>query len=171
MKHESSLKKKLEVKEVKFNLDTYIENYIKDENLKDEVKNANIILLPYNNFREIKGPIFFENNAELYDYLLTNTKDKKVEICVEEEDYKEIALHDELINLGIIFLQDVALTVVAGLILEYIKNKIDSRKPKVEVTLIEKEEKSYKEFKYEGDPEYLSETLDSYLTKRNKNDN
>lgn len=170
MRHESVEKEKLEVKEIKFNMDIYLQNYIRDKNLKAAVKNADIILLPYNNFREVQGPIFAEENIRFYDYLFANAKNKKVEICVEEDDYKEIALHDELINLGIIFLNGLLLPIISGLILDYIKNKRGNRKSKVKVTLIEKQGNSYQEFKYEGNPEYLSQTLDNYVNNKDKNE-
>ncbi len=171
MKHESNEKNKLEVEDLDFNIDLYLEKYIKNEDLKNTLKVADIVLLPYDSFGDKQGPIFPEQNSEFYNFLSENFENEKIEICVETDDYVELTLHGELINIGTILLKDIAIPVICTLIVNYIESKIGNKKSKVKVVFIEKQGNSYKEFKYEGNLEYLSETVDNYLNKGNENGN
>lgn len=165
MIHETDEISNLTVEEVNFNLEDYISDFIRDKELEGSVREANVLLLPYKEFREVRGPLFPEAYSQFYDYLLENLNDSKVELCVEEEDYKEVALHDETINLGLMFLTGIVLPVVSNLISEYIISSHDNKKVNVKVSFIEKEGDKYKKFDYEGDSKYLKDTIETYLKK------
>lgn len=166
MIHETDKKNNLIVEEINFDLEKYIQDYIKTDYLEGNIRESNIVLLPYKNFKEIDGPIFPEAYSQFYEYLLDNFKESKVEICVEEKDYKEVALHNDLINLGLVFVNGIILPVVANIITEYIKSKRNNRKTNIKISLIEKEGNKYKRFDYEGDSQYLHDTIKAYLKKR-----
>lgn len=166
MIHETNKKNGLTVEKVNFNLENYIKDYIKDKSLEDKIREANILLLPYQNFREKQGPIFPEAYSQFYEYLLDNIKDSKVEICVEEKDYKEIALHDETFNLGLILLNGIVLPVIANIIFEYIKSMRNNKKVNVKVSFVEKNGDKYRRLDYEGDSKYLKDTIETCLKKR-----
>ncbi|MDO0823321.1 hypothetical protein [Desulfosporosinus nitroreducens] len=170
MIHETDNINNLEVNKVNFDLEPYLEKHIRNDELAKEIRNADIVLIPYNNFREINGPIFSEETVRFYAYLTDNLGGRTVEICVEEEDYKEIALHDETFNLGIMFLNGMLLPVLVNIISEYIKSLRGEKRANVKVTVVQREENSYREFKYEGDSRYVVETVETYL-KKGENDN
>lgn len=166
MIHETDKRNFLTVDEVNFNLENYISDFIKDKELENSVREANVLLLPYQRFKEVQGPLFPEAYSQFYDYLLENLKDSKVELCVEEDDYTEIALHDETINLGLILVTGIILPVISNLISAYIVSLRDNKKVNVKVSLIEKEGDKYRQFDYEGDSKYLTDTIETYLKKR-----
>lgn len=166
MIHETDKKNNLIVEEIDFSLENYIQAYIKNNELKSNIRESNILLLPYKNFREIEGPIFPETNSQFYEYLLDNFNESKVEICAEEEDYKEVALHNDLVNLGIILLNGILLPVIANCISEYIKSKRNNKKTDIKILLIEKDGDKYKKFEYEGDSQYLNDSINAFLKKR-----
>lgn len=170
MIHETNKENKLDVKSVDFDLDKYIKKYIRNTALAQEIRNADIIMLPYSNFKEIIGPMFPEVSLEFYEYLCEVFEENKVEICIEDDDYKEMVLHDEIFNLGLMFINGILFPVIASAIFDYVKAKRGERKVDVKVTFIEKEDNKYKEFRYEGDSKYLVETVENYLEKRNSNE-
>jgi hypothetical protein len=166
MIHETDKINNLTVEELNFDLNSYISEFIKDKGLETNVREADVLLLPYSGFKEVKGPVFPEAYSQFYDYLLENLKDNNVELCVEEDDYKEVALHDETVNLGLILLTGIVLPVISNLISEYIKSLRDNKKVNVKVSFIEKEGDKYRKFDYEGDSRYLTDTIETYLKKR-----
>lgn len=166
MIHETDKRNNLTVEEVNFKLENYISDFIRDKELENSIREANVLLLPYHGFKEVKGPLFPEAYSQFYDYLLENLKDSKVELCVEEDDYTEIALHDATINLGLIFLTGIVLPVISDLISAYIVSLRDNKKVNVKVSFIEKEGDKYRQFDYEGDSKYLTDTIETYLKKR-----
>lgn len=171
MFNETNKTNDLVVKKVNFTLEQYLRDYIRDCELSEAVRNSDIVLLPYNSFREYKGPLFPEATIEFYNYLATNSKGKRVELCVEEEDYKELAMHNEVFNLGVILLNSLIMPLLVCLIMEYVKSKRGEKKVDVKVTLIQKDENGYQEFQYEGDSKYIVETFDTYLRRGYTDDN
>lgn len=163
MKHEINQTNTLRVGEIDFNLDSFIEKFVKDKELNNNILKAELVLLPMSNFRNIEGPFFPEANADFYNFLVDN--EINAEFCIEEQDYKELALHDESINLGLILINGLMLPVIVNLISDYIKSKRGERKANVNVTIIEKKKGSFREFKYEGDPEQLNGAIKSYFDK------
>jgi hypothetical protein len=123
MIHETTKVNDLQVQDVDFNIDSYLTEYIRDEKLAENIRTADVVLLPHKNFRELEGPFFSEAAVGLYQFLMKKLEENKVEICVEEDDYKEIALHDETLNLGIILLNGFILPIVVNVISEHIKSQ------------------------------------------------
>src|SRR5690606_26671663 len=89
-----------------------------------------------------------------------------VEAAVEEEDYRELALHSELVILAHLLVTEAALPVTLGMITNYIWARVHTprrdRAVRVELTVVDdrKARKRTKTFTYEGTPEHFPEACE-----------
>jgi hypothetical protein len=99
--------------------------YISD-NLRQQLSQSNILLLPLENFREGTGIIFPIGTDEVFNYLRENSPDDVcVDILVEDGDYKEIALFsDFLIILGGFIVKFIGAPIFVNLVSNYLIKKI-----------------------------------------------
>ena len=103
--------------------------YIGDA-LRDQLLRANVLLVPIEGFRERTDPMFPQGTEELLQFLRESPdEDIKVDICIEDQDYRELALHFDLLVLAGAVVTLVVAPVVADLISEYIKRHLGSREP------------------------------------------
>jgi hypothetical protein len=162
MLHESHEKNKLIIKDTDLNFESvYSKPYFPKEH-EEEIKKANLLLIPIESFRNFNKPVFPEETNKFYDYLREHNKDGlNTEIVIADEDYLELELHSELINLPYLILDKALLPIVIGLITNYIYEKKFTlgRKPKMKVTMSVVEGKKSKSISYEGDPENFERTI------------
>ena len=166
MKHETNKENELIVKESSDSFQNWIaKDYISRE-LKNELKQADVLIVPIENFRGIDNPVFPEGTEQLYTYLMkqfSSNDEYNIDICIDDEDYMELALHDDLINLGYFVLTIGVAPIFVNLISDYISNKFLSysqdRKIKTSISIVE-DDGSSKEIKYEGDIEHFSSVID-----------
>ncbi len=157
------------IEKIDFKLEEYIEKYIQSEYIKEELKKSDLILLPYENFRDQKGPLFPENFLNFYSYCKENFRDFNTEICIEEDDYKEIVLHSNDLNLGKWLVGAIITPVIVNLISGYIENEIGADKldkTNIKIEIIENE--GYKKISYEGDIENFKEIMEVFEKNENK---
>jgi hypothetical protein len=160
--------------------DLIIENTDEDFNswsgrdfLSDQVRksilNKNVLIVPIEKFRDYSNPLFPVGTEELFHYLKDNSENKlSVEVCIDDEDYKELALHSDLIIIcGFVVTVFVA-PILVNLISSYIENRWvkkshkESTKLKVEITVVDND-KGSKKFKYEGAAKDFKETMNEAL--------
>ena len=163
MNEESQTETKLTVEDSTENFSTWINRpYIPDE-LKQPLSSANVLIVPREGFREHPEPIFPVGTEELLNHFRDN-KEKGIvpDICIADQDYKELALHDATIILGTIVVADIIADIVADLISEYIKkrwkSKEDDAKIKIQLTVVEPDGKASK-LLYEGSVKDFNSTI------------
>jgi hypothetical protein len=101
---------------------------------RSAVGRTSIIIVPNDGFREHTGPVFPAGTVEFFRLLRERSpQDAAVEIAVDEPEYKEVALHSELVRLAGVVVEYVLAPVVAGLIVEYLKTRLGSRFSRSEV--------------------------------------
>jgi hypothetical protein len=101
---------------------------------KSAIGRASIIIVPDDGFRDHSGPVFPVGTVEFFRLLRERSpRGAAVEIAVNESEYKEVALHSELVRLAGVIVEYVLAPVVAGLIVEYLKTRLGSRFSKSEV--------------------------------------
>lgn len=139
----------------------YSKEYITDDILED-VKKANILLVPDKKYSE--EPVFPERTTEFLDYLKDNAPVNNcvVDICISDEQYKRLELHDATVILPVILVQYVYYPIIINLISSYLydlmkKTDNDNTKLKTEI-IIEKDGESRK-IKYDGPAEYFEKSL------------
>jgi hypothetical protein len=92
------------------------------------VEQAGIVLIPDDGFREYEGPVFPQGTVDFLHFLRDRAPSgTAVEIAVEDTDYKEVALHFDIIRLATLFVEYIAAPTVATLIAEYLTHRLGSR--------------------------------------------
>lgn len=162
MIHESDKVSDLVIVESDLNFEViYSKSYFPKE-YKDELKKANLLLIPYEKFKTFESPVFPEETMEFYKFIKNYDNNKLIgDICISDENYIELELHADLLNIANMIVESVALPVTLGLITNYLDRKIQERKTdfkvKVNITVVDGDKS--KSISYEGDAEKFEKTM------------
>ena len=111
--------------------DLYQKDYIPSV-LLESIKQANILLIPQEKFRDCNGLFFPEQTYDFYNYLTFNAKEKgiNVDICCTDEDYKEVQLHNDFIRIVEMIVENPMYDILIGIIANYLYGKVSEIKKK-----------------------------------------
>lgn len=133
-----------------------------------QVRNADIVLLPWENFRDGHPILFPQGTPDFLREIKENTN-LKIAIAVDRENYEEISLHGRALRWPTILVSSVILPIVIGVITnridEFISKGIDlGSTDQIEDTIemgliIEGEHGRCISIMYKGPPSRLVETL------------
>ncbi len=157
MKHETDKPDNVLITDSSENFDTWINRKYISEELKNNLRKAKVLLVPTEGFRDKNISVFPVESEELFTYIKnTLPSDFKVDICIRDEDYKELALHADSVILANLVVTALVAPIVVNIVGEYIKQKIlkydEKRRVKVSLTVVDEEGKS-KNLTYEGNAE------------------
>lgn len=151
MKHE--IKKEIfTIKDIKEDFEFWIEKDYISKSLKEELQGVDILILPYENFRENKN-LFPQGMADLYKILKAELpSDYKIDICIETSDYLEIALYNNTFKLGKYLVTTLVAPVLINLLSSHIFSKIASPDDTIqlELKIVNEKTKVTKQLNYEG---------------------
>jgi len=122
---------------------------------RNAILKSNVLIVPLLEFRSLKAPVFPVCTEELFQFIKEKVPPEvKVEICIEEKDYRELALHGAMLIVGSFLVTSLVAPLMANVIGEYIKRRIFDQKDdkadvRVELTVVEPHGKALK-FNYEG---------------------
>lgn len=137
------------------------QKYISTE-LKKTLEKSDILIIPQIGFRESPDPVFPVKTEELFNFM--KNKSDIIDICIDDEDYKEIALHSDLLIIATFLVSSVVLPVLVNILSDYIKNKLFSDKSdraiKVSI-IVQNKQGTSKKITYEGKPENFDNTIKS----------
>jgi hypothetical protein len=89
--------------------------------------------LPDAGFRDYPGPVFPQGTVDFLAYLRGHAPNAtSVEIAAEDADYKEIALHFDVVRLATLFVEYAAAPLAINLIASYLWEHLGSRSKKAE---------------------------------------
>ncbi|MFD0672651.1 hypothetical protein [Cohnella sp. GCM10027633] len=164
MIHESKEVSKVEINDVNITFQDVFEKPYFPKEYTEEMKNANALILPYDEgFRDHEHPLFPEQTGEFYHYVKDASKgtDVNFDICATDEQFQELELHSDLINIPNIIMTIFAFPIVTGLITNYLYDKLKSRRNglKVKVDLIVETKGKSKRISYEGDADKFESTI------------
>jgi hypothetical protein len=93
-----------------------------DSSLKAAISQANVLLVPHEEYRGSTVPVFPEHSDELLHFLKSRTGESlRPDICISDDDYAEVALHSlDLTTAGLI-VQWLVAPYVVNLLAEYTK--------------------------------------------------
>jgi predicted DNA binding CopG/RHH family protein len=98
------------------------------------IQRSDIVLVPAAGFGDYTEPVFPKGTDELFQFLCANAPSGiKVELAAEDEDYKELALHADVVYIATVLVRLVVAPLAIGLIVEHLKNRLGSRLGKTEV--------------------------------------
>jgi hypothetical protein len=85
---------------------------------------AEVLLVPYEGFRDHEGPLFAAGTAELYAFLKERAPSTRIEASIDDDKFKELSLHGDVIFLGTILLKYVVAPLFVTLLAEFIKRQL-----------------------------------------------
>ena len=145
----------------------YNKEYIPKEYIED-IKKANLLIIPNENFRDEGDILFPETTREFYDYIRDNANDGIVaDIAISDDDFKRIELHSAVFEVATIIVQYVILPVATSIVGSFLYElaKKHHRNPedttaKVKIITEETKSKKCKIITYEGPVSGIKEALD-----------
>jgi len=146
------------------NFETWINRKYVSDNTKNQLRDADILIVPNEGFRDSSFPVFPAHTEKIYSFLKKELPPElRVDICIEDDDYKELSLHANLIILGVFVVTAIAVPTLVNLLSEYLKRKIfgnkDEQKVKVSLTVVDDAGHS-QNFTYEGSSSNLGTIID-----------
>lgn len=155
----------LSINKIEFDIDDiYKKPYIPSDKLKS-IKNADVLLVPFEGYKDTNEPLFPEDTDRFYQYL--KKSGQKAELCISDNHFETLGLHSDLIEIATIVTNEFVVPVLLGLISSYLydavkslfkkKNEVDSR-----IKLIVKKEKKNEtvEVTFEGTVEEFGESIE-----------
>lgn len=128
-----------------------------------EIAAANVLIVPERDFRDGVKYVFFQDTIKLLNFLQAGLDGQlTVEICANDDEYLEIALHSATFRISKIFINVVAAPLVVGLLTNYIYDELKAKPTDaVELSIVIEDHdcKSF-EFKYKGEAKDLNQLSD-----------
>jgi addiction module HigA family antidote len=96
--------------------------------IRKAVRQADIVLVPYEGFRNYQGPVFPVGTEELFQIIREQVPTgMEVELAIEDADYKELALHSDIVTIADFLVKYLAAPVAVALITAYLKKRLGGR--------------------------------------------
>jgi hypothetical protein len=118
---------------------------------------ADIVVVPYEGFRDHPGPLFPAGTAELFQFLKDNLPSgNEAELAVEDEDFRELSLHYDLVTIASCVVKAVAEPIVVKLMADWIAkrlgNRLNSSEVRASLTIVHTDGDQSKsvQFSYDG---------------------
>lgn len=167
MQHEIS-ETRTEVQDTNLTFDSiYAKPYI-PQNYIDDIKNADILVIPEEDCKEQGDFLFPETTTDFLNYLRDNLPSElSVDIAVSDEEYNKLELHSASIILATVVIKKHAVEVVIGMISAFLYDLCKKllRKPedlstKVKIISEETKTKKSKMITYEGPVSGIKDALE-----------
>ncbi|MEA3476082.1 MAG: hypothetical protein U9R23_06570 [Candidatus Cloacimonadota bacterium] len=108
--------------------DYYPEEYSK------EIQASNVVLIPNENYKNFKYPVFPEQTKSFYDFLKDKSSDSfKPSICISDEDYYELELHADIVTIPSMIVTFLVLPILTRIIANYLYDLIKKRRTEINV--------------------------------------
>lgn len=165
MKHDPSIENELITEATKQNFSFWLHRPYISQKLRNKLLTSDILIVPDEGIRDFKLPMFPVKTEEIFTFLRNNIpSDYQIDICIEDDDYKELALHHDLRKIGRFIVTVAVLPVLVSLLSSYLQDKMkhtdSGRAINVEI-IVQEKDGSARILKYEGRPEDFRETITS----------
>lgn len=155
--------------------ETQVKRDVLGQELQETLSDTNVLFIPDQGYMDELDLLYFPvGTSDLYQFVIDqNIEGLKVEICSEESDYKELALHADWLIITEFIVKEVVAPLFVALLAEYIIKKVGSKKDetivKSKFTMTDEKEKKHIEFQYEGPAkEYRSVMLNAIAKNSSK---
>lgn len=165
MLHESNEESKIQISDASISFDDVYQSPDLSPELLEKIKMADIILLPHVDFRGYQKCLFPEQTNQFYTHLMKEAEKQNlsVDLVVSDEDYKEIELHADVVNIADVLIQWVLFPIVTGMISAYLYDLVLQRKKKMNANVkitVEKNGKA-KTINFDGNIENFEKAMKS----------
>ena len=127
----------LKIADATENFRTWLEKSYIDIELKNELSNASILIVPFENLRDSIGPVFPIGTDSLLQYFKKQLPQGiSIDICISDSDYQTFEFNNHYRKIGKFVIKSVVLPVFVGVMSEYIYGKYiksDESKPQIQV--------------------------------------
>lgn len=166
MLHETEKKAGVKITNGLYSFDDIYDKPYTAKDLLDEIKKADILLIPIEGFNGRDDYLFPEYTREFYEYLIdaVNDKDIKADICVSDEDYKSLELHAEVITITWIIVKFIALPIITSVIAGFLYDKMKRHNKKdisTDVKITVEHKGKTKTVHYEGSALHFEDAMKS----------
>jgi hypothetical protein len=168
MQHETN-DKELKISSSNISFESiYLKNYVPTEYI-EEIKKAELLLIPNLNSQEENKPIFPETTLEFLDFLNDNAKDNlKTDIAISDKDFNKLELHSATIVVATFIVTSVFLPIAINLVSNFLydqakKHHRSNDDLSAEVNIIVQDEKTSKQISYKGPVSGIESTLTSSI--------
>lgn len=163
MLHESDSEQKVRIIDVDVNFESVYAKDYTPQKYMDDIKEANVLIIPNEGFRERTGYFFPECTSEFYKFLKDQTE-IKTEICIDDDEFEKLELHADIVYVATLIVQYAVLPIVTSLIASYLYDKVKSMNKEKNATntdvhiIVEKNGKS-KRIDFEGSIDNFEEAM------------
>lgn len=127
----------LKITDATENFRTWLEKSYIDIELKNELSNASILIVPFENLRDSIGPVFPTGTDYLLQYFQKRLPQEiSIDICISDSDYQTFEFNNHYRRIGKFVIKSVAIPVFVSIISSYIYDKYiksDESKPLIQV--------------------------------------
>ena len=139
------------------------------KNVLDELKEANLLIIPNENTGRTMEPVFPETTLDFYEYL----KDKapaevKTDILASDENFKLLELHSAVLIVAKFIVSVVILPIAVNLVSSYVYDKAkkyhrdkDDLNAEVDIIVEKEKGKESKRISYKGPVSEIEEALNT----------
>ena len=116
------------------NFQTWINKTFIPENLRNSLVKASVLILPEESFRNETYPLFPVTTDQLFQYLRINLPENSVDLCIDDSNYRELALHSDYKRIGKFIVVAAFIPVFINCLSNYITEtyiKKDEAKPNI----------------------------------------
>lgn len=144
----------------------YCKPYIPTEYM-DDIKRANLLIIPNENFRDEGDVLFPETTREFLDFIRdAKTEEVVADIAISDEAFQRIELHSAAIEIATIIVEsalfDIAIGLIGSFLYDLLKKyhrKAEETSAKVKIITEETDTKKSKMITYEGPVSGVEDTL------------
>lgn len=127
----------LKITDTTENFRTWLEKSYIDIELKNELSNTSILIVPFENLRDSIGPVFPTGTDYLLQYFQKRLPQEiSIDICISDSDYQTFEFNNHYRRIGKFVIKSVAIPVFVSIISSYIYDKYiksDESKPQIQV--------------------------------------
>ena len=161
------LGKNINVEDCEEDFSTIYEKGYFPKELMDEIKEANVLLIPNYIIKDKKEAyVFPENTQEFLEYLRDNASDTfKPDIAIDDDGFHKLELHSATITITSLIVKKIVYPIALGLITNFLYDQVkkmhrDKENVSAKVNIIVTEEgKKSKRISYEGPVSSVEEAL------------